>query len=57
MYWSRYEDDWLAARAAEIARSPKGTEVWCIFDNTAAGAAADDALRLQALLSRRLTHR
>ncbi|WP_431256935.1 DUF72 domain-containing protein [Roseateles chitinivorans] len=49
MYWSRYEDDWLAARAAEIARWPKGTEVWCVFDNTASGAAADDALRLQAL--------
>ncbi|ANH67801.1 DUF72 domain-containing protein [Mitsuaria sp. 7] len=52
MYWSRYEDDWLAARAAEVSRWPAGTEVWCVFDNTAAGAAADDALRLQALLGR-----
>ncbi|OWQ45355.1 hypothetical protein CDL60_19015 [Roseateles noduli] len=50
MYWSRYEDDWLAARAEEISRWPAGTEVWCIFDNTASGAATDDALRLQALL-------
>ncbi|WP_431104027.1 DUF72 domain-containing protein [Roseateles noduli] len=51
MYWSRYEDDWLAAQASEISRWPAGTQVWCVFDNTASGAAADDALRLQALLS------
>ncbi|WP_377154509.1 DUF72 domain-containing protein [Roseateles sp. UC29_93] len=51
MYWSRYEDDWLAAQASEISRWPTGTQVWCVFDNTASGAAADDALRLQALLS------
>lgn len=50
MYWSRYESDWLAGRAQEISRWPPGTEVWCIFDNTASGAAADDALRLRSLL-------
>ena len=52
MYWSRYEDDWLDARAKEISRWPTGTEVWCVFDNTASGAAADDALRLRSLLDR-----
>jgi uncharacterized protein YecE (DUF72 family) len=48
-YWSAYGDDWLQARAAELARWPAGAERWCIFDNTASGAAAPDALRLQAL--------
>ena len=48
-YWSVYGDDWLQARAAELARWPAGAERWCIFDNTASGAAAPDALRLQAL--------
>jgi uncharacterized protein YecE (DUF72 family) len=48
-YWSAYGDDWLQARAAELARWPAGAERWCIFDNTASGAAASDALRLQAL--------
>lgn len=46
MYWSAYGDDWMVARARELARWPATTELWCIFDNTAAGAAADDALRL-----------
>ena len=46
-YWSAYGEDWMAERAAELARWPAGTEAWCIFDNTAAGAAADDALRLK----------
>ena len=52
MYWSAYDDEWLLARTSEMARWPAGTDVWCIFDNTASGAAADDALRLQALLRR-----
>jgi uncharacterized protein YecE (DUF72 family) len=50
MYWSRYDDEWLASRTQEIARWPAATDVWCVFDNTAAGAAADDALRLRALM-------
>lgn len=49
MYWSAYGDDWLQARAAELRRWPRGAERWCIFDNTASGAAAADALRLQAM--------
>lgn len=45
-YWSAYGDEWLTAKGKELAAWPASTEVWCIFDNTAAGAAADDALRL-----------
>ncbi len=50
MYWSAYGDAWLQARAAELVRWPHGADCWCIFDNTAAGAAASDALRLRARL-------
>lgn len=51
VYWSRYEGTWLQARATELTRWPVGTEKWCIFDNTAAGAAVFNALELRALLS------
>ena len=33
-----------------LTRWPAGTSIWCVFDNTASGAAADDALRFGALL-------
>lgn len=49
MYWSRYEDDWLHAAAAELARWPAGTRHWVVFDNTAGGGAMPNALRLQEL--------
>jgi uncharacterized protein YecE (DUF72 family) len=45
VYWSSYEDgylDALAARLTEHAR--RAQRVWCIFDNTASGAAAGNAL-------------
>jgi len=47
MYWSSYEPQWLADRAAELARWPAGADRWCIFDNTAGGAAIMNALELQ----------
>ena len=46
-YWSSYDDaylDALAARMRDGAR--RASEVWCIFDNTASGAAAANALAL-----------
>lgn len=48
IYWSRYAPDWLSDRAAELARWPPGCDPWCIFDNTASGAATGDALALRA---------
>lgn len=47
IYWSPYEPEWLQARAE--AR-PRHEPCWCVFDNTASGAALQDALKLQALL-------
>jgi len=50
-YWSSYGDDWLRARAAELQRWAKGSDCWCIFDNTASGAAAGNALELRAVVT------
>lgn len=49
-YWSSYEHDWLHKRVEELLRWPKGTDRWCIFDNTASGAALANALELRTLL-------
>jgi uncharacterized protein YecE (DUF72 family) len=51
MYYSSYEDELLRRLALRMrVASAEGAEVWCIFDNTASGAAAGDALRLQEFL-------
>lgn len=50
MYYSSYDGEALARVAAQLIASP-AAEAWCIFDNTASGAAMPDALRLKALLS------
>lgn len=50
IYYSDYPADYLAALANELAaRAPANS--WCIFDNTAAGAALFNALDLQARLT------
>lgn len=51
VYWSPYDDDWLAARAAEVVRWPDRSDVWCMFDNTASGAALGNALRFSAMVA------
>ncbi|MEO6951118.1 MAG: DUF72 domain-containing protein [Polyangia bacterium] len=48
-YWSSYEPAYLEALASRFASAD--VETWCIFDNTAAGAALDNALALQRLVS------
>jgi len=52
MYYSAYGPAALEALAAEVSRG-EADEAWVIFDNTTSGAAAADALALQALLARR----
>ncbi|MES2938161.1 MAG: DUF72 domain-containing protein [Pseudomonadota bacterium] len=47
MYYSAYPPDQLQALARRMRRaSDEGQEVWCILDNTASGAAADNSLEL-----------
>lgn len=50
-YWSSYDEAWLRVRSAELAQWPVAADRWCIFDNTASGAAAANALALQGLLT------
>lgn len=51
VYYSSYEPPVLQALATRMLQAgADGAEVWCIFDNTASGAAAADALHLQRLL-------
>ena len=50
MYVSAYPPAALDALAAHIRAAAQTAPVWCVFDNTAAGAATADALALVARL-------
>jgi uncharacterized protein YecE (DUF72 family) len=50
-YWSRYDDHDLAALAATARGLPAAEEVWCVFDNTASGAAIENAWELRERVS------
>jgi len=51
-YYSSYDAEYLAALADRlVAHRVAGTRSWCIFDNTASGAAAANALELMRLLA------
>ncbi len=50
IYYSDYPPDYLASLATAL-RAPVQAGSWCIFDNTAAGAALFNALDLQARLA------
>jgi len=53
MYYSSYSKAQLAELARRITRcSADARQVWCIFDNTAEGAATKNALELAGLLRR-----
>jgi uncharacterized protein YecE (DUF72 family) len=49
MYYSAYPHAYLQALAETIANN-SAKDIWCIFDNTASGAALGDALILKNLL-------
>lgn len=49
IYRSSYDGHALDAIAADMATRRRGTRDWCIFDNTASGAAAADALALREM--------
>ncbi|ATQ77462.1 hypothetical protein CR152_25375 [Massilia violaceinigra] len=51
IYYSPYSADYLAQLARDMAtHAAHGRDVWCIFDNTASGAALPNALDLRAAL-------
>jgi len=45
-YWSAYTPEQLREWAGAMRSVARGADTWCIFDNTAAGAAIENALRL-----------
>jgi uncharacterized protein YecE (DUF72 family) len=46
MYYSAYSSEYLEALAGTLDEAARGSPVWCIFDNTAEGAAIENALQL-----------
>lgn len=50
MYWSRYDLDYLKMLAGALRQVPPRASAWCVFDNTASGAAFENAWELRALL-------
>jgi uncharacterized protein YecE (DUF72 family) len=46
MYWSRYSEDYLQSLKRTLEQVPPRVPRWCIFDNTASGAALDNAWTL-----------
>ncbi len=49
-YYSSYEDGYLAALAEQLRKRRERGNVWCIFDNTASGAAIRNALQVNRLV-------
>ena len=52
-YWSKYDDRFIGALAESIRAVPVSAAVWCIFDNTASGAALENASELNTLVGSR----
>jgi uncharacterized protein YecE (DUF72 family) len=53
IYWSDYGEDAIAAQARSASRAAGTSETWVIYDNTASGAAAGNALALADLVQTR----
>jgi len=49
MYWSRYDENAIATLAGTF-RKTTAEQVWCVFDNTASGAAIENACELRERL-------
>jgi uncharacterized protein YecE (DUF72 family) len=50
-YYSAYDDEYLKGLAGKLAGFAGRAKTWCVFDNTASGAAIRNALELSRLLS------
>ncbi|WKB52543.1 DUF72 domain-containing protein [Eleftheria terrae] len=50
LYYSRYSPEVLQQWADALAPGPAGADTWCIFDNTASGAAMENALEFRERL-------
>jgi uncharacterized protein YecE (DUF72 family) len=50
MYYSAYDEQALRELAGQLLATAVGTHAWCIFDNTAEGAALKNAIRLAEIV-------
>jgi uncharacterized protein YecE (DUF72 family) len=46
VYYSAYEDDYLETLSEKLSAAATSADVWCVFDNTAEGAATANVLDL-----------
>jgi uncharacterized protein YecE (DUF72 family) len=51
VYYSAYSDETLDGLAQKLTRAARSAAVWCIFDNTAVGAATTNALQMLGRLT------
>ncbi len=51
MYWSRYEEPYITTLAETLGGLSAADDVWVVFDNTASGAAIENAFELSDRLS------
>ena len=49
-YWSRYSEEYIDVLARTLKQQSQSADTWCIFDNTASGAAIENALELHRRL-------
>jgi uncharacterized protein YecE (DUF72 family) len=49
-YWSKYDAGYIGALGQAIRSGPPSVDVWCVFDNTASGAALENAWELHKVL-------
>jgi uncharacterized protein YecE (DUF72 family) len=52
-YWSVYDPRRIAAWADAVRSLPRGTPIWCIFDNTAGSGALGNAMQMARSLASR----
>jgi uncharacterized protein YecE (DUF72 family) len=52
IYYSSYEESALHVLKDQLVKSIGAAETWCIFDNTASGAAMENALSVMVSLHR-----
>jgi uncharacterized protein YecE (DUF72 family) len=45
-YWSKYDEHYIATLAKTVSSVATAEQVWCVFDNTASGAAIENAWEL-----------
>jgi uncharacterized protein YecE (DUF72 family) len=50
-YWSRYTREYIDVLARLVKEQSQSADTWCIFDNTASGAAIENALELHGRLA------